>query len=336
MTKVQNPPVFGWAMQAFVDPKLNTQHVVQRTSVRNTASGTPFTLFTPAAIKQYGHFTPPEELSPTDPHQSFRRSSTSRKQLINKAPWPKQHMPSQSSTHCDEWSIPTRRYTMRQPSTNEYQAHASSLVTQQESSTTTQPLKRKRGRPEIHTTVSRELPFYVSSTRQSQMAKNRVAARKYRNRKTEYISSLEDRAHGFSSKNKVLRGDIAMLHEEVLDLKNEVLFHAACGAREIDGYLEQCAYEILGMEAGMRNHTSTTTPHSNESDHSIPATINQTNQSMEQRHDNSTDAMIRRRSTVAALTTRRQDSFEGFQLLRDDFDEIDMDDKKNLVQLYAR
>ncbi|CAN9148102.1 unnamed protein product [Alternaria alternata] len=74
------------------------------------------------------------------------------------------------------------------------------------------------------------------------MAKNRVAARKYRNRKTEYISSLEDRDRGLSSKNKVLRGDVAMQHEQVLDLKNEVLFHAACGAGEIDGYLEQCAH----------------------------------------------------------------------------------------------
>ncbi|CAN9079480.1 unnamed protein product [Alternaria alternata] len=328
MTKVQNPPLFGCAMEAFVEPKLNTQHAVKRTSVQNTASGTRSTLFTLAAIKRYGHFTPPEELSPTDLHQSFKRSSTSRKQSMDEAPWPKQHMPSQSSTHRDERPIPTRRYTMRQPTVNGYQAHASSLATQQESSTTTRPLKRKRGRPELHTTVSHELPFHVSSTRQSHVAKNRVAARKYRNRKTEYISSLEDRARGFSSKNKVLRGDVAMLHEEVLDLKNEVLFHAACGAGEIDGYLEQCAYEILGMEVGMRNDTSTTTPHSNERDHSRPATMSKTNQRMEQRHDNSTDAMIRRRSTIAALTTHRQDSSEGFQLLRDDFGEIDVYDEK--------
>jgi hypothetical protein len=66
----------------------------------------------------------------------------------------------------------------------------------------------------------------------------------------------------------------------------------------------------------------------NERDHSRPATMSKTNQRMEQRHDNSTDAMIRRRSTIAALTTHRQDLFEGFQLLRDDFGEIDVYDEK--------
>jgi hypothetical protein len=328
MAKVQNPPLFSWAMEAFVDPKLNTQHAVKRTSVQNTASGTPSTLFAPAAIEQYGHFTPPEELSPMDPHRSVKRSSTSRKQSMNEAAWSKQHIPAQSPTHCAEWPIPTLRYTMRQPTTNGNQAHTSSLATQQESSTIAQPLKRKRGRPELHTTVSHEFPFHVSSTRQSHMAKNRVAARKYRNRKMEYISRLEDRARGFSSKNKVLRGNVAMLHEEVLDLKNEVLCHAACGAGEIDGYLEHCAYKILGMEAEIRRGTPTTTPPSSSSDHSNPAaTTNKINQRVEQRHDNSTDSMVSR-STVALTYPRRDDSFKGFQLFGDDSDGIDMDDEK--------
>jgi hypothetical protein len=92
-------------------------------------------------------------------------------------------------------------------------------------------------------------PFQVSSARQSHLEKNRVAAHKCRQRKKEYIGSLEGRAREFSVKNKALKENVAMLREEVLSLKNEVLRHAGCGFWAVDEYLARCAGDLLGMEA---------------------------------------------------------------------------------------
>lgn len=92
-------------------------------------------------------------------------------------------------------------------------------------------------------------PFQVSSARQSHLEKNRVAAHKCRQRKKEYINGLEGRAREFSQTNKVLKENVAMLREEVLGLKNEVLRHAGCGFWAVDEYLARCAGDLLGVDA---------------------------------------------------------------------------------------
>lgn len=157
-------------------------------------------------------------------------------------------------------------------------------------------------------------PFQVSSARQSHLEKNRVAAHKCRQRKKEYIGSLEGRAREFSSKNKALKENVAMLREEVLGLKNEVLRHAGCGFWAVDEYLARCAGDLLGMEAPMR------TP--DQQNMSMQSPIMNTQQLMGQRHNSS--ASMRSHST-SGMSPQTDDDFGGLELLRD-FDDEDMDD----------
>lgn len=156
-------------------------------------------------------------------------------------------------------------------------------------------------------------PFQVSSARQSHLEKNRVAAHKCRLRKKEYINGLEDRARQFSTRNKALKENVAMLREEVLGLKNEVLRHAGCGFWAVDEYLARCAGDLLGMEAPRAQHPSDEgmTMHSN--------------QFMNERH-NSTDSIPTQPTDVSSP----DDDFGGLELLRD-FDDEDMDELERLV-----
>ena len=89
----------------------------------------------------------------------------------------------------------------------------------------------------------------VSSARQSHLEKNRVAANKCRMRKKEYINGLEGRARVYLNKNKLLKENIAVLHEETLALKNEVLRHAGCRFEPVEEYLMRCAEDLLGIQA---------------------------------------------------------------------------------------
>ena len=155
-------------------------------------------------------------------------------------------------------------------------------------------------------------PFQVSSARQTHLEKNRVAAHKCRQRKKEYINGLEGRAREFSTKNKMLKENVAMLREEVLSLKNEVLRHAGCGFWAVDEYLARCAGGLLGMEApppGMRHSTSRQ---------------NSTNQSpaIPTSH---LIAQQAREPSMTSITSADADDMGGLELLKDFTDE-DMDD----------
>lgn len=315
MMEVQTPPQFDWANNAFVGLNPNMQQPEKWASMQSTAFGIPPTLLTPASIERYGHVTPPEELSPADPHQDARESSIPVEQSRNEALWPKQHLQSQSSTHQDGKPAPKRRRTNRQPAANRRQAN-NGIPPQQD--VNLPPPKRKRGRPisqpqMVEAYAAEGFPSQVSSTRQFHLEKNRVAAQKCRHRKRQYINGLESRAREFSSKNEALKENVAMLREEVLGLKNEVLRHAGCGFWAVDEYLDRCASNLLGMEASLR------TPTTRHPSHRSPA-VN-TNQLMHQRH-NSTDT-ISSQPTVASNPDK--DEFGGPELLRD-FEDVDMED----------
>lgn len=97
-------------------------------------------------------------------------------------------------------------------------------------------------------------PFPVSTSRQSHLEKNRVAAHKCRLRRKEYIDGLEARGREASAKNKALKENVAILREEVLELKNEVLRHAGCNFWAVDEYLARCAGDLLGMDGPPLKH----------------------------------------------------------------------------------
>ncbi|KAF2259414.1 hypothetical protein CC78DRAFT_585985 [Lojkania enalia] len=215
----------------------------------------PPTLLTSASIERYGQITPPEELSPAEPFRDggIRESSIPIEQLQNEVSWPidraYQSFPEQHSDECDA-SCPPKRRRISKEGSSANQNGAAPHSSQQ--TVIPQQPKRKRGRPKSQPQVSQAytsegVPFTITSARQNHLEKNRVAAHKCRQRKKAYIEGLESRAREYSGKNKALKENVAMLREEVLGLKNEVLRHAGCGFWAVDEYLARCAGGLLGV-----------------------------------------------------------------------------------------
>jgi hypothetical protein len=119
---------------------------------------------------------------------------------------------------------------------------------------TGRPTQRKRGRPrkyfpqsEVQSGNTSRADF--SSERQFHLEKIRIAAAKCRERSKGHVVELVARASDLSSKNKTLKAEETALREQILNIKNEVLRHAGCGSWAIDGYVSQCAGDILGVKA---------------------------------------------------------------------------------------
>ncbi len=325
MAEVDTSPCFDWAHDAYValnDAKLKQQQTDSWTpfvngtsSLQNMSFTIPPSLLTHASIERYGQVTPPEERSPGG-DETKTSSSVQDQDLSNEATWSEEH--SNTSTQqqskdaqsaAQEESAPKRRRTSRQAMANQSAPTPPNNTT---ANTNPQPPKRKRGRPKsqpqmVEAFTADGFPFQVSSARQSHLEKNRVAAHKCRQRKKEYINSLEGRAREFSSKNKALKENVAMLREEVLSLKNEVLRHAGCSFWAVDEYLARCAGDLLGMEAPSSLHSPSS------STRSPPLSSNAL-------HDSITTPM---------QSTSDMDDFGGLELLRD-FDEADMDELEQM------
>ena len=117
----------------------------------------------------------------------------------------------------------------------------------------------------------------------------------------------------------MLKENVALLREELLDLKNEVLRHAGCGFWAVDEYLARCAGGLLGMDApapGMPGHHATPrhshsnqTPHMQNSNMQSPGFSNQ----------------HARQQSMVSMSSADVDDFHGLELLKDFTDE-DMDD----------
>lgn len=113
-------------------------------------------------------------------------------------------------------------------------------------STATIPEKRtRRGRRPLG--VSKEdgvaNPAF-SAKRESHLEKNRIAAHKCRQKKKEWVEDLEMQARELTAVRAHLRSHVAMLREQVLLLKNELLSHANCGCGRIDAYVNRTATQI--------------------------------------------------------------------------------------------
>ncbi|KAF1832464.1 hypothetical protein BDW02DRAFT_571023 [Decorospora gaudefroyi] len=276
----------------------------------------PPALLTHATIERYGQVTPPEELSPADARHDEREGSIPVEQLRNETPfWPKQE-PSPLDMAPPPEPSPKRRRTSHRTSANQDTAASSQPinVAAATSSANPQPAKRKRGRPKsqpqmVEAYTADGYPFHVSSARQTHLEKNRVAAHKCRQRKKEYINGLEGRAREFSAKNKMLKENVALLREEVLGLKNEVLRHAGCGFWAVDEYLARCAGDLLGMEAPNMRINSASTRHPNTQQSPAISTSHLTDQ----------------QARATSMGSISSDDFGGLELLKDFTDE-DMDD----------
>jgi hypothetical protein len=266
--EVQQPHSFDWASDAYAAFSDASKHQNKWAALNGTSTTpvdptSPFTI-PPTLLTQstarFGQLTPPEDRSPSDLARDVRQGSVPVEDLMNESLWPidsHAHLQSPpqdaqqqfSASELGESSLKRRRAT-RQSLSTQTQAPAST----QQDDANPQPPKRKRGRPKsqpqmVEAYTADGFPFQVSSARQSHLEKNRVAAHKCRQRKKEYIGSLEYRAREFSAKNKALKENVALLRDEVLSLKNEVLRHAGCGFWAVDEYLARCAGDLLGREA---------------------------------------------------------------------------------------
>ncbi|KAJ8111152.1 hypothetical protein OPT61_g6188 [Boeremia exigua] len=270
MMEVEQSQSLDWASDAYAAfsdaAKPHNKWTAFNSSSTPMDSASAFTI-PPALLThstaRFGQITPPEERSPADLSRNAREGSIPVEELLNESLWPNNgqsylQSPPQDSQQPqsmleDNPSSLKRRRTTRQPTSTNSQVAAG---VQQDDGVTadSQPPKRKRGRPKsqpqmVEAYTSDGFPFQVSSARQSHLEKNRVAAHKCRQRKKEYIGSLEGRAREFSAKNKALKENVSILREEVLSLKNEVLRHAGCGFWAVDEYLARCAGDLLGREA---------------------------------------------------------------------------------------
>ncbi|KAH7410076.1 hypothetical protein DE146DRAFT_643759 [Phaeosphaeria sp. MPI-PUGE-AT-0046c] len=318
MTEIQNPPQFDWANDAYVAlNQNNASHMDKWASMQNNAFSIQPSLLSHASVERFGQVTPPDEMSPADPPHDAREASIPVEQLRNEPLWASPQQPPQ---HSDAEPATKRRRISRQAAVDQPQPDTGSLS--QHDDANPQPPKRKRGRPKsqpqmVEAYTADGFPFQVSSARQSHLEKNRVAAHKCRQRKKEYINGLEGRARDFSSKNKLLKENVAMLREEVLSLKNEVLRHAGCGFWAVDEYLARCAGDLLGMEPPMQHQS--TAPGSMQPSPGMTA-----QPLMAQRH-NSNDSMPSHMTDMSSPNT--DDDFGGLELLRD-YEDGDMDDEQ--------
>lgn len=322
MMATANPQQFDWAHDAFVAMN-NPNSLSEKWNPHNSAFSIPPSLLTQASIERFGQVTPPEELSPASPPRD-REGSISVEQLQNETLWPQDGLSQQTRSPPQDFteSSPKRRRVGRPATANHALDESSSTPPQQDANTNPQPPKRKRGRPKsqpqlVEAFTADGFPFQVSSARQSHLEKNRVAAHKCRQRKKEYINGLEGRAREFSTKNKALKENVAMLREEVLSLKNEVLRHAGCGFWAVDEYLARCAGDLLGMEVPTN---ATTSRHSQVQS---PA-INTIHLVDEQQRHNSIGSVPSHGMTDSSPEA---DEFGGLELLRD-FEEDDMEDEQ--------
>ena len=277
MMEVQQPHSFDWASDAYAAFSDAAKHH-NKWAALNDSSATPVDPTSPFTIPpnlltqstaRFGQLTPPEDRSPADSARDARDGSVPVENLMNESLWPTDrhaHLQSPPQDAQQHFAVPElgesslkRRRATRQSLSTQTQAPAST----QQDDANPQPPKRKRGRPKsqpqmVEAYTADGFPFQVSSARQSHLEKNRVAAHKCRQRKKEYIGSLEYRAREFSAKNKALKENVALLRDEVLSLKNEVLRHAGCGFWAVDEYLARCAGDLLGREApGMPRMGST-------------------------------------------------------------------------------
>ncbi|KAJ3575484.1 hypothetical protein NPX13_g4017 [Xylaria arbuscula] len=77
--------------------------------------------------------------------------------------------------------------------------------------------------------------------------RNRVAARKCRQKAKQNFTSLQRREKELSQKNKALHNHVGGLRDEILDLKNEILRHSGCNSSVIQNYIANAARSPIRM-----------------------------------------------------------------------------------------
>ncbi|KAH3912904.1 hypothetical protein HBI56_090460 [Parastagonospora nodorum] len=117
---------------------------------------------------------------------------------------------------------------------------------------------KRRGRPRIYPRADDKQylpsPVYPSSSnraRASTREQNRLAAQRFRARHDGYAAGLNAQASELTMKNKALKMRMAILREEVLGLRYNLLRHVECGCGILERYVEGNLVKLVGMEREM-------------------------------------------------------------------------------------
>jgi hypothetical protein len=252
---------FGWAH----DASIALHHIGPNNAYTNlSASSDTWTISalhrpfpTQVCVVQHGQVTPLENNSPPEPSSGslVLQDSVRPTQPPDDPSLPLAHQlqvlqtfPPSRQTQLRQQIPPARapkrhRAVKKAPANHSHPGQSGHTITADP-----QPPKRKRGRP-----TSRPQPQSLDA-RQVHLEKNRAAAHKCRQHKKNYVDDLEARGLEAARKNKALKEKVALLREEVLQRKYEVLRHAECNFWVVDEYLARCAGDLLGMNGPLLNH----------------------------------------------------------------------------------
>lgn len=89
--------------------------------------------------------------------------------------------------------------------------------------------------------------------RRNFLERNRVAALKCRQRKKQWLASLQSKVEIFSSENEALSGQIAQLREEVVNLKTLLLAHKDCPVTQQQASLQGPYMQVVEPYNGQMN-----------------------------------------------------------------------------------
>ncbi|RBR25125.1 uncharacterized protein FIESC28_02033 [Fusarium coffeatum] len=107
-----------------------------------------------------------------------------------------------------------------------------------------------------------------SDKRNKFLKRNRIAASKCRQKKKEWVSSLEDTRYGLEHENNVLHKQYNGLVDELSTIKNQLMQHASCNDANINQWLDNEARKFVQRIASQNQAQvqAQTRPHQNTGD----------------------------------------------------------------------
>lgn len=121
-------------------------------------------------------------------------------------------------------------------------SRGSSQAPMKQTQTTTSKRSKKT------TKTAREADEQQEAKRKRFLERNRVAASKCRQKKKEWMATLEESARNVQTTNKLLSHTVSVLREELLILKGELLKHHGCECPQISAFLEHEADRVSQVQ----------------------------------------------------------------------------------------
>jgi hypothetical protein len=224
--------------------------------------------FYPPSMSGMAHTTltnnplqPNSPIQPTDT-QSSPRTSSSEPVFAASRTSSKSSVPSFNSADADAKPRRSSRTTKVQPQ-------------QVSTETATKPLRRRRASKAV--SVKTDLGdeeedededdgLDESAKRSKFLKRNRIAASKCRQKKKEWVSSLEDTRYGLEHENNILHKQYNGLVDELSTIKNQLMQHASCNDANINQWLDNEARKFVQRIAAQSKGQIPMPPHYNTGD----------------------------------------------------------------------